>query len=115
MDFRRILLGSFALLVAITSLGLGAARGAASPSEAIVICRGLTAITIWVDDAGNEVPHQDICPAAALALLVSGGAAAQEARWDLARAPVAWAAPAPGAVPALAQGHQDARGPPVLI
>ena len=59
---RAILLSFLAAFVVLTSAGLGLARGMTPANEAIVICQGHAAVTIWIDANGNEVEHQHLCP-----------------------------------------------------
>jgi hypothetical protein len=80
---RNILTTLLALVLAVTSVGFGHARGAAPAAGAMVICRGQTVIRIVIDASGQPVETRHICPDAVL--FVAAG-------------------PAPLAVPALDEG-----------
>ncbi|MGR3434432.1 MAG: hypothetical protein ACU0CO_06015 [Shimia sp.] len=63
-----------ALLTAVTSVGLGAARGQAQPVEAITICAGHVAQVVYVDASGEVTETQVLCPETALAMLADTAA-----------------------------------------
>lgn len=107
-SFAGILL---AAILAVTSLSVAQARGQAGPAGALVICQGLTVVTVLVDADGQPVKAAHICPDAALALFVEVGAAAplvpRSLTWDVIAWPVSDRAQASAWVQAA-----RARGPP---
>lgn len=75
-----------AVVLAVTGLSVAQARVQAGPAGALVICRGLTVVTILVDAEGQPVERAHICPDAALALFVAAGVTAPQpplaVSWD---------------------------------
>lgn len=57
------------LLLALSSVSLGAARGQARVAGEVVLCAGARVTTIRVDQNGTPVDHVMICPDMALSLL----------------------------------------------
>ncbi|MDO5647189.1 hypothetical protein [Paracoccus sp. (in: a-proteobacteria)] len=100
------------LIVALTSIGLGAARGVVRAGDQVVICTGSGPVTIRLPgDSHDGGAH--ICPDMALSLMAAVGVA------DVA--PVVPPVVARGiALPAPVLGHVvsvdvvRARGPPVM-
>ncbi len=115
MIIRRPLIALLALLVLVTSIGLGAARGAAAPADAVVICRGHASVTVFLDADGNEVGHHSICPEAALALMVQGGVFAPEIAAPLTLFVFGIVAPTASVRASAGRIAPVARGPPVLL
>ncbi|SMX49221.1 hypothetical protein MAA8898_04227 [Maliponia aquimaris] len=103
-----------AAVLAVTGLSVAQARGQAGPAGALVICQGLTVVTILVDAEGQPVEQAHVCPDAALALFVHVGDAAPLVSRAVAWDAIAW----PGADSVgVAQWGQAARarGPPVVL
>lgn len=69
---RSLAAMSLAVLIALTSAQVAAARGQATPAGTLVICRGLTLVTIHVDAEGRETESPHLCPEAALSLFATG-------------------------------------------
>lgn len=65
---RSLILSCLVLLMAGTGVTLGTARGQAPPAGEVVICAGLSMITIRIDANGNPVSVQVPCPDATLAV-----------------------------------------------
>lgn len=61
---------SLILLLVLTGVTLGAARGQARIAGEIVLCSGSTVMTVAVDDQGQPVKHMMICPDMALSLML---------------------------------------------
>ena len=112
---RALALSFLTLLTLVTSVGLGFARGMLPPTDAVVICRGHVALTIWLDADGNEVEAAHLCAEAALALLTQPASPAPVPGHPVDRLLLLtgqdWVAPAAHAV----APPPTARGPPVLI
>ena len=103
-----------AVVMAVTSVSVAHARGQAGPTGTMVICRGLTVMTVLVDAQGQPTENPHICPDAALALFVEVGADAPLIAQSLEWESVDWDAPVLLAGPLLALAAQ-ARGPPDLL
>lgn len=67
----RLTHATLILILVLTSLALGSARGQARMAGQIVICAGSTTITIAVDDQGQPVSRTHFCPDMALSLLAA--------------------------------------------
>ena len=108
---RSFLALALALLMGVTSLGLGAARGQARIAGEIVICTGMGITVVTLDENGNPVGTPHICPDMALALLAAPPFA------PLVLLPPAGSAraadlPEPAAAQGRAAPRPAARGPP---
>lgn len=103
-----------AALLALTSLSAALARGQADPVGSLVICRGLTVVTIMVDAEGNPVETPHVCPDAALTLFVDSGVVAPDETVRQRLTPVRWGIEPAPAASWHAPGSQ-ARGPPVRL
>ena len=103
---------SLVLLLVVSGITLGAARGQARVAGAVVLCAGTTVQVQLVDAQGVPVPRTHICPDMALSLMAAVGQGApgvvprQDGGWSLD--PVAVQGLAPGRVVVDAR----ARGPP---
>lgn len=60
---------SLILVLALTGLSLGAARGQAKVADQIVLCTGESVVTVAVDDQGKPITRVLICPDMALSLM----------------------------------------------
>lgn len=101
--------------MAMTGLSAAAARGQADPAGTMVICRGLTVVTILVDGDGTPVEAPHICPDASLSLFVAlAGASGQADPRVLRWVSVTWLMPDQ---PARAEPSRiaQARGPPSYL
>jgi hypothetical protein len=101
------------LLIALTGLMLGAARGQAMTGGTVILCAG-AAVRVAADPAsGSAGVH--ICPDMALSLLAGVAAMPPDtARPAGALRPIAVAAPSP--LPQGRPGHDvRARGPPLPV
>lgn len=100
--------------MATTGLSVAMARGQSGSAGAVVICRGLTVVTVLVDADGQPVEAQHLCPDAVLALFVDVGVAATMPQVALSWAPVDRA---PEELSGVARPARTlrARGPPVLL
>lgn len=65
----RALHGLLILLMLVTGLSLGAARGQARVAGELVLCAGTSFVTVAVDADGNPVERVMVCPDMALSLL----------------------------------------------
>ncbi|MEL6610248.1 MAG: hypothetical protein AAFO58_06585 [Pseudomonadota bacterium] len=104
-----------AMLVLVTSVGTGVARGTLPPAGAIVICNGHGSATILIDAAGNEVTEVALCGEAANGLFTQEAVTPESpvAAWSrepLARPAVVLAVLAPVTI-----GVSGARAPPVTV
>ena len=60
---------SLILVLALTGLSLGAARGQAKVAGQIVLCSGESVVTVAGDDQGKPITRVLICPDMALSLM----------------------------------------------
>ena len=100
-----------AVVLAATGLSVAHARGQADPAGSMVICRGLTVVTVLVDAEGNPVELPHVCPDAALALFVETGAVTLPSAVALIWRSVDWDQPVLAPVE-QARSQVRARGPP---
>lgn len=77
----RLLPVLLSVLIGLTSLTLGHARGQARMGETVVLCTGSGAVVVTLDAEGNPTGPAHICPDMALALM-AGVAAASPALPD---------------------------------
>lgn len=100
--------------LAVTGLSAAGARGQGDPVGNMVICRGLTVVTVMIDAEGNPVEVQHICPDGVHALFADDGIAQSFAVVALTWRPIPWDRPQ------VLPGEQDApsavaRGPPAFL
>ncbi len=102
------------LLLAVTGVQLAAARGLPPAADMLVICRGLTVVTIHVDADGNETAAPHLCPDAGLTVLAATADTPASLATALVWQGVVWPL---AATSMQGQGHAAprARGPPVAI
>ncbi|MEM0935354.1 MAG: hypothetical protein AAF646_00870 [Pseudomonadota bacterium] len=110
---RSVLSLVFSLLVVVTSVGAGFARGQGAPAGSLTICRGHSVVTIFVDAAGNEVALPVLCPDCVLKSSGPAPPGTASAQQRAAR-PADWA-PTQVAVVASAVKLPAARGPPQAL
>ncbi|WP_421905033.1 hypothetical protein [Mameliella sp.] len=103
-----------AMVLAFTGLSAAYARGQADPAGSIVICRGLTVVTILVDAEGQPVEPPHICPDAATVLFVETGAIALSFAPGLTWRAVDWQQPEE-ILPRQAKAQVRVRGPPPIL
>ncbi|BBU57785.1 hypothetical protein KU6B_40500 [Mameliella alba] len=103
-----------AMVLALTGLSAAYARGQADPAGSIVICRGLTVVTVLVDDEGQPVEPPHICPDAATVLFVETGAIALSIALALTWRTVDWEQPET-ILAEQAKAQARARGPPRIL
>ncbi len=70
---RVLLSGLVALVLAAASVEFAVARGLPKPVGQVVICRGLSVVTVHVDASGDPVRQSTLCPDAAGAIFVDPG------------------------------------------
>lgn len=102
------------LVLVVTGLSLGAARGQVRAAGQVVLCTGSAVTVIHVDQEGVPVPRPHLCPDMALSLLA--GFAAQGI--DLRRPAAVWrsATITPTAQHIGPRGFRvRARGPPADV
>ncbi len=101
-------------MLAVTSLSAAAARGQSDAVGSMVICRGLTVVTVMIDAEGNPVEVRHICADGAQALFADAGLSATFAVVSLTWRPIPWdlARVLPGGRDAP---RAQARGPPVFL
>lgn len=101
------------VVLAVTGLSAAYARGQADPTGTMVICRGLTVVTVLVGSDGQPVEMTHLCPDAAQALFVEQGAAPDAIARPLVWRAVDWTVPdlLPGLVILVSA---QARAPPVF-
>lgn len=102
------------LLLALTSLTMAAARGAAQPVGQIVLCTGAGPVSVPVDATGKPTGPSHLCPDCLPALL-AGASSTPDAARPLRLCRAAWPltgamAPAGSAFPAF-----TARAPPRIV
>ncbi|WP_172331616.1 hypothetical protein [Mangrovicoccus sp. HB161399] len=103
------------LLMAVSGISFGAARGQARIAGQMVICTGGAAVTVSVDAGGNPVREVHLCPDSILGALA---AVIPPALLPLApdvRALPSRHRPAHPAAHALWRPALPARGPPLLL
>ena len=104
-------LAALVLCLAVSSVGMAAARGMATPAGTMILCTGHGIVTVWVDDAGQPVETVHLCPDCALSLFaaVAPDAAPFGAspRWRRVHR-----AKAPQILTARSRHPAQARGPP---
>lgn len=110
--FRPALAVLLALLLGVSALGFGMARGQAPQAGQIVICTGQGIVTISIDADGKPVERHTLCPDAALTLMAAVATAPPVVAAD--DLPASWrnwpaATRAPRVFPPLAG---SARAPP---
>ncbi|MEE4120627.1 MAG: hypothetical protein V2I65_16625 [Paracoccaceae bacterium] len=101
-----------ALVLGLSAVGAGHARGQAQLSGAIVICTGQGVVTVLVDAVGQPVERQVPCPDCVLSLLACAGVPP-----GALPAPLPHLAPRPlrssaQVAPGRPLGIQEARAPP---
>ncbi|MCC1492083.1 hypothetical protein [Cognatishimia sp. F0-27] len=62
---------ALAMMLAVTSLQMAVAQGQPRAEGQIVICKGMTVVTISVDADGNPVETVGVCPDYALSLFMA--------------------------------------------
>ncbi|MDO5611672.1 MAG: hypothetical protein Q4G14_00330 [Paracoccus sp. (in: a-proteobacteria)] len=67
----RLVHSALILILVVTGVALGSARGQAQMAGQIVICAGSVTIRIAVDDQGQPVEQNHFCPDMALSLLAA--------------------------------------------
>lgn len=111
----RSALGCFLVVVlAVTSLSGAVARGQADAAGTMVICRGLTVVTVPVDAQGQPVEISHICPDAVLTLFADVGGAPVWPAHMLTWTPVVWVCDLACGASAPTVAAQ-ARGPPSFL
>ena len=102
------------LLLALTGLSLGAARGQARVAGQVVLCAGESVVVVAVDQQGQPVKQVQVCPDMALSLM--------QGLHDAPVLPVVtpqFSALVPAYDPPVASGLRAAaaraRGPPVFL
>lgn len=103
-----------AVVLAVTSLSAAYARGQAEPAGTMVICRGLTVMTVLVDGDGLPIEETHVCPDAALAFFFESGEQRFAVSHVLVWRPVDWDAPTL-VVDSFVFIAAQARGPPVFL
>lgn len=103
-----------AVVLAVTGLSVAHARGQASPAGSMVICQGLTVVTVLVDGEGQPVDQPHVCPDAALALFLQAGIEQPFSALIRAFHPIGWQTPAAVQVVRVT-GRARARGPPQAL
>lgn len=101
------------LILSLTGIALGSARGQAPVVGQMVICAGTTTVTVAVDADGQPVRQTHFCPDMALSLIaaVAGTPVAQPL--DLPRR-IGWAIPTRDGQSRDVPAH-SARDPPVPL
>lgn len=66
--FRPLSALFLALVLALASHSMAAARGLSGPATEIILCTGTGPVAIWVDDTGAPTGAPHICPDCALSL-----------------------------------------------
>lgn len=100
MTRRSAVAFSLSLLLLVTAIAFGAARGQTRVAGQVVLCIGGAAVTIEVDEDGQPVGAVHVCPDCALSSLAAVVPLAVESL-----APVSFTSLAPRL------GPQDRRGP----
>ncbi|MBW4981954.1 hypothetical protein KZZ07_05295 [Mameliella sp. CS4] len=103
-----------AMTLALTGLSAAYARGQADPAGSIVICRGLTVVTVLVDADGQPVEPPHICPDAATVLFVETGATTLPPAVALTWRRIDWSEPE-AILSSRAKTQARARGPPSFL
>jgi len=110
---RHLIAGLLAALLLVSAVGAGVARGHLPPADAITICSDHGLVTIYLDERGEPVERQILCPDCVVTLhAVAPGFA--PGPWRSAR-PGRLALPRAGkdTIPAPAVQLPEARAPPV--
>lgn len=107
----RLLRLSLILLLALTSIALGHARGQSRIAGQVVLCAGGTVTTVTVDRDGVPVPVVHVCPDMALSVLAGLAPDAPVTATPPQPGPARWVAAARVAEDAERAGPR-ARGPP---
>ena len=68
---RSALFVCLAVVVALTSVALGQARGQMRMGDRVVICSGAGPVTIEIDAQGNPVGPGHVCPDCALSVMAA--------------------------------------------
>jgi hypothetical protein len=63
------------VLILVTAVGLGVARGQAKSTGSVVLCTGFGQLTVAVDATGAPIEHASQCPDCATSFFNVGGAA----------------------------------------
>lgn len=74
-----------ALILAVTSQSMAVARGASAATGQMVLCTGAGPVAVYVDAQGQPTDTPQMCPDAALNVLVEGALPAFEAPQKLVR------------------------------
>lgn len=102
------------LVVALTSVELGAARGQAKAAGEIILCTGDGPVAVVVDADGKPLNSPHVCPDCVLTLLLDAGSTA-----DLPSRNSSWHSLAFPSETGRHAGHDlpaaQARGPPVRL
>ena len=103
---------SIALLLALTSVTLGAARGQVRTDGAVTLCSGAVYLPVDAEDGGGAARPGQICPDMALGLLAAVALAVPDIVRPALRVERLALAPGESAQP-RPQPAPSARGPPV--
>ncbi|MDO5630841.1 MAG: hypothetical protein Q4G22_03285 [Paracoccus sp. (in: a-proteobacteria)] len=110
----RLVHSALILILVVTGIALGSARGQAQVAGQIVICAGSVTISIAVDDQGQPVEQNHFCPDMALSLLAAIADAGQPDRLLPQPRRIGWTVG-----PDSGQSHDipphSARDPPVVL
>jgi hypothetical protein len=112
---RHLLACFLTALLLVSAVGAGVARGVLPPADAITICADHGLVTIFVDERGEPVERQVLCPDCALAFHPATPGFVP-LRWRAER-PGRLVLPLPAAVSVLAPASvlPDVRAPPAAV
>ncbi|WP_050772460.1 hypothetical protein [Sagittula stellata] len=115
MSLTRGLLAPLLIVVlAMTGLAAGMARGQATPVGSMEICRGLTVVEVAVDAEGRAIGHVHLCDDGMMALFASVGLAVAQGGMSFI-----WQAvesdPQATALADAERPSATARGPPLFL
>lgn len=109
---RPVLSVVLSAVLALTSLSAAAARGQDTVFGTMVICRGMTVVTVFVDADGEPVEQVHICPDAALSFVAGPDGDVVFPELDVSWQRQTWATPFFKVVEVVS-GASDARAPPL--
>lgn len=102
------------LLLALASVELAVARGLPRPAGEVVICRGLSVVTVTIGADGTPVRQSQLCPDGAAALLADPGLPQGSAEPQILATPVEYHAGA-AVLAGRAPPQARARAPPSFL